>query len=411
MVGGGVKGAGRRRSEVTSAPHETTRSPSAKTLPRALRLVVDVADPTMREAVAATGARLGVEVIVDGGGRPLRVPPMGTIAHALRVEAVCEIGARPSLGSISKRARRALAPLLRDALKEATAGATLHEDAAGRIAIAGKNLAPVDLGEPPEAEAAIREAQARVSSPVPGSEIVVAADAAERARAIVFGPSRTLSEVASRRVLEAFGVASPSWRLAEDAARAASHARAIGYPVDLRIASPDASAIDDAGLSANELRTPAEVREAFRSIAREIKRVSPTARVLGVTVASHLPSTPRVRLTLEMHEEGAAQMEVALDDPVGAKLARPLAFVPPMEGAEAAAILARFEGKNALPSGDVARGRALIETVVRVARLSLALSGTIERAEIVGLAPMTGDERWGVGGVRLRVRGVGVDAS
>jgi hypothetical protein len=402
-----VKSAGRRRSEAASEP---PRSPSAKTLPRALRLVIDVADPTLREAVTATGARLGLEIVVDAGGRPLRVPPMGTIAHALRVEAVCEIGARPTMGSISKRARRALAPLLRDATtanaSSASSPPTLLEDAAGRIAIAGKNLAPIDLGEPPEAEGAIREAQARVASPTPGSEIVVAADAVERARAIVFGPSRTLSEVSSRRVLEAFGVASPAWRLAEDAARAASHARAVGYPVDLRVASPDASAIDEPALCANELRTPAEVREAFRSIAREAKRVAPTARVLGVTVATHLPATPRVRLTLEMHDARATQMEIALDDPIGGKLARPLAFAPPMEGAEAAAILARFDGKNALPGGDVARGRSLLETVVRVARLSLALSGTLERAEIVGVAPMPDDERWGIGGARLRVRGV-----
>src|SRR5207248_2718792 len=210
--------------------------------------------------VIATGTRLGVEVIVDAGGRPLRVPPLGTIAHALRVEAVREVGARPSIGAVSKRARQALAPLLRGTT---TAGASLREDESGRIAIISKNIAPIDLGEPPEAEAAIREAQARVASPAPGSEIVVAADAVERARAIAFGPSRTLSEVSSRRVLEAFGVASPAWRLAEDAARAASHARAVGYPVDLRLASPDASAIDDLALSASELRTPAEVREAF----------------------------------------------------------------------------------------------------------------------------------------------------
>ena len=233
--------------------------------------------------------------------------------------------------------------------------------------------------------------------------------AEERARAIGFGPSRTLSEPSSRRVLEAFGLSSPPWRLAEDAARAAVHARTIGYPIDLRVASPDVSALDPAPFAAEELRSPGEVREGYRGIAREVRRLAPSARVLGVTVTRHVPTMPRLRLTLD-RATAEGEMTIALEDPIGSKLTRPLAFPPPSTIDAAASALARFEGRNALPEVGTPRGKSLVELLLRLARVGLVLSDALVRAELAPVTPMLDEVGWVIGGARLQVRGVDVTA-
>jgi hypothetical protein len=236
-----------------------------------------------------------------------------------------------------------------------------------------------------------------VATPAP--DVAIPAGAEERARAITFGPSRTLSDPSSRRVLEAFGIATSPWRLAENAARAAAHARVLGYPIDLRVASPDVSAIDEPRFSAIELRTPGEVREGFRAIAREVRRLSPEARTLGVTVTSHVPGEPRLRLALAQ-----SSLRIELDDAIGRKLSRPLLATAPHDTVSAAAMLASFDGRSALPELDSAPGRALLDVIARFARVSRVLADTLTYAEIAPLA-RRGDS-WLVLGTRVSVRGV-----
>ena len=391
---------------------EPVRGASAKALERKrpTRLLLEVADAAVRANVVAAGARIGLEVVLGDGGRPLRVDPHGTIAHALRVEALREVGGAFVLApDVSRRTQRALESLSSPANTANTISSVLREDEAGRLSFVSRGRTPIDLGEAPEAEAALREARARGSSPsrADASEVPLPAGAEAKARAIVFGPSRTLSEPSSRRVLEAFGVASSAWRLAEDAARAAVHARTIGYPIDLRVASPDVSAIDAPSLSAIELRTPGEVREGYRAITREVRRVAPTARVLGVTVARHVATIPRLRVALE-RVEGEARMRIGLDDPIGSKLARPLTFALPLEGADAIAALSRFEGRSALPSPETPRARALVELLVRLAQIAHVLQDALVHAELAPIAPMPDEVFWVVSGARMNVKGIDV---
>jgi hypothetical protein len=406
-----MAGVGGRKTHGARAVTKADPAASAKAIdrpPRPLRLLLEVHDATLHEAVLQAGARIGVDVALGDGGRPLRLAPLGTIAHALRVEAIRELGDSFTLSSdASRRARRVLNPLTR----ERRAGAALlREVDGGRVQLVARGCSPIDLGEPPEAEAAIREARARGAATTNATpEIVLPEGAEERARAIVFGPSRTLSEPSSRRVLEAFGLPSPPWRLAEDAARAAAHARTIGYPIDLRVASPDVSALDPVPFAAVELRAPGEVREGYRGIAREVRRLAPSARILGVTVTRHVPTMPRLRLTLD-RTQADGEMTIALDDPIGSKLTRPLAFPPPSTFDGAAATLARFEGRNALPETSSPRGKALIELLLRIARVGLVLSDALVRAELAPVTPMLDEVGWLIGGARLQVRGVDVTA-
>jgi acyl-CoA synthetase (NDP forming) len=93
-----------------------------------------------------------------------------------------------------------------------------------------------------------------------------------------------LSEIESKRVLAAIGipVAIPEHaRTANDAAAAAA---SCGFPVVLKVLSPDVSHKSEVGGVALNLRSEAEVREAFERIRRNLAEKASTAHFEGVAV-------------------------------------------------------------------------------------------------------------------------------
>jgi hypothetical protein len=367
-----------------------------------LELSLELADPTLAPALVATGTRLGVTVRVRAGARRTAIAPEDTLAQSLRSEVLAGLQGSIDLESgASTRTRRALAGLV--GAVTARSGAIVREQPDGRLTLHLRDRLPFDLGEPPEAAAALRVARARrFGTHVAASAVGIPDGAEARAREITFGPPRTLSDPSSRRVLEAFGIHAAPWRLAENAARAATHARALGYPIDLRIASPDVSAIDEPRLSALELRSPGEVREGFRSIAREVRKLAPDARSLGVTVSRHVAGLPQLRVSLERGSPD--RLRIALDDAIGRRLTRAMCTPLPHDPASLAAALSAFEGRDALPDLETASGRALLDTLARFSRLSLLLADTLTAAEIAPLSPL--GDGWVVLGTRIAVRGV-----
>ncbi|GAC1352305.1 MAG: hypothetical protein NVSMB1_13860 [Polyangiales bacterium] len=403
---------------------EHARAPLAST-PAPLSLAFDIDDQELARQTVAVGARLGIEVRIERGGRGMLLEADATIAHTLRVVALMQVSGPLTLAAnASARAHRYLDPLVAAGPPIGSDGATLREQDEGRIALILRNHLPIDLGEAPEANRALRESrliEKRTSSA--SDEVAIPAFAEQRARAIVFGPSRTLSEVSSRRVLEAFGIGEGSFRLAENAARAVVHARATGYPVDLRIASPEASAIDERTLAAIALRTPNEVREGFRAIVRETKRLKPGARVLGVVVARTVSTHPHLHLGLSSSraarapatasapksaEFAAQRFQISLDDPIGRRLTRPLTVPVPSDASAVATALGQFEGHSVLPPIESSRGRALIDLILRLVRMGQVLSDALVRADIAPLAPSTAGDGWTLLGARVVVRGIDI---
>lgn len=389
-------------SRATSRARTAVARPPAASA-RTTHVLEASADSGLAATLISAAARLGIELRLHGSAPPLAIVADDTLAHALRSEVLARIDGSVDLESAAgTRARRALDGVVGAATSKSAA--ILREQGDGRLMLHLRDRLPVDLGEPVEAAAAIRAANVRRASARSASDVQLPPGAEARARAITFGPSRTLSDPSSRRVLEAFGIAASPWRLAENAARAAAHARVLGYPIDLRVASPDVSAIDEPRFVESELRTPGEVREGFRAIAREVRRLAPNARTLGVTVSRHVPGAPRLRLAL-----AGGRLRIELDDTIARKLSKPLVALAPGDTAAVATMLASFEGRQALPDLASTSGRALLDAIARFSRLSLVLADTLTAAEIAPLAPR--GDGWLVLGTRLTVRGVDVTGS
>ncbi|MCI4337206.1 MAG: acetate--CoA ligase family protein, partial [Thermoplasmata archaeon] len=90
-----------------------------------------------------------------------------------------------------------------------------------------------------------------------------------------------LPEFAARRLLEAYGIpfaTSRRVRTEEEAVRAAQE---IGYPVVLKVASPDISHKTDVGGVALNLAGPEALRTAFGTMKSTLTRTAPSARIEG----------------------------------------------------------------------------------------------------------------------------------
>ncbi|HUJ78503.1 MAG TPA: acetate--CoA ligase family protein [Thermoplasmata archaeon] len=93
-----------------------------------------------------------------------------------------------------------------------------------------------------------------------------------------------LPEYASRRLLEAYGIPFARARRVTDRAGALDAAKAIGYPVALKVASPEISHKTDVGGVALDLRNPAALSEAFAAMGRRLAERAPNARIEGFEV-------------------------------------------------------------------------------------------------------------------------------
>jgi len=93
-----------------------------------------------------------------------------------------------------------------------------------------------------------------------------------------------LIETEARNVLQAYGFRLPASQLARTTKEAVSAASDIGYPVVMKIASPDILHKSDMGGVRVGLETDAMVEEAFFDITTSVQHRQPNARILGVMV-------------------------------------------------------------------------------------------------------------------------------
>jgi acyl-CoA synthetase (NDP forming) len=94
----------------------------------------------------------------------------------------------------------------------------------------------------------------------------------------------TLGEAEARGVIAAYGIPIPASRLARTSQEAIELAREIGYPVALKIASPDILHKSDVGGIRLGLETPDDVRNAFDLILNRGRQHMPTAEIWGTLV-------------------------------------------------------------------------------------------------------------------------------
>jgi acetyltransferase len=94
----------------------------------------------------------------------------------------------------------------------------------------------------------------------------------------------TLGDIEAREVIEAYGIHTPRSELAHSNDEAVALAQEIGFPVAMKIVSPDILHKSDVGGVMLRLTTPEEVRTADTTIIRNARRYAPGARIWGVAI-------------------------------------------------------------------------------------------------------------------------------
>jgi acetyltransferase len=93
-----------------------------------------------------------------------------------------------------------------------------------------------------------------------------------------------IPEEVAFQVLEAYGFPVLPWGVAKTPEEAVSIARQIGYPVVLKVLSPDVVHKFDVGGVQLNLNSDSDVRQAFDKIINSVKQHLPEARIEGVIV-------------------------------------------------------------------------------------------------------------------------------
>lgn len=99
-----------------------------------------------------------------------------------------------------------------------------------------------------------------------------------------------LNEVKCKKILDAYGFATPPGRLVSTVDEAVEHAKRIGFPVALKIVSPDIVHKSDMGGVKLNLNNTQQVKDAFDLMMLRISQQCPEARIEGIDVEKMVDS-------------------------------------------------------------------------------------------------------------------------
>jgi Acyl-CoA synthetase (NDP forming) len=103
------------------------------------------------------------------------------------------------------------------------------------------------------------------------------------------GEKRLLSEGEGYQLLRQYSIPVPDHVLVQDRGAAGEEAEQMGFPVVMKIVSPDISHKSDVGGVITGIQTRKEAEEAFDTITGRIRDLLPDARITGIIVEQQMP--------------------------------------------------------------------------------------------------------------------------
>jgi acetyltransferase len=239
----------------------------------------------------------------------------------------------------------------------------------------------------------------------PAAERAPRADEAHGIVAAALAAGRELlSEPEGKAVLAAYGVPVVETRVAVDPEQAVRMANEIGYPVALKILSPDVTHKSDVGGVALDLDAPQGVLRAARQMAERLRSHRPDARLEGYTVQPMVRRPGAVELIagiasdaifgpVLLFGQGGTAVEVIADRAVG---------LPPLNANLARDLIGRTRVSRLLAGWrehPPANLDALARALVQVAQIAVELPEVVE----LDVNPLLADAR-GVLALDARIR-------
>jgi acyl-CoA synthetase (NDP forming) len=193
------------------------------------------------------------------------------------------------------------------------------------------------------------------------------------------------SESQVRPLLEEYGIPVVPARLVTSADQAVEAAREVGYPVALKVASPDIVHKSDIGGVRLNLQNEREVREALQQIMQAAGSTNPAAHLEGVLVSPMRSGGVELLVGIVRDPAWGQVMAVGLGG-VWVEILKDTSLrVLPISREEIRTMLDELQGKALLRGarGSIAADLdRLVEVIYRASRLAQALGDTLESLEI-----------------------------
>ena len=151
----------------------------------------------------------------------------------------------------------------------------------------------------------------------------------------------------SKQLLKAYGIKTSKDELCTSAAAAVQAANAIGFPVVMKVSSPDLLHKSDAGLVKVGVGSAKEVRAAYDELLAKAKKADRHARIEGVLVCEMVTGGVEMLIGVSHDELFGPVVTVGLGG-IFVEVFGDVTFrVPPFDDDEARRVLARAQGLQA----------------------------------------------------------------
>ncbi len=225
------------------------------------------------------------------------------------------------------------------------------------------------------------EYRARYRSPFP----VPAAAPPGAALEVLGDRTGALSELDVKRLLAAYGIPVSRDVAAGSVSDAVAAAEAIGYPVVMKVLSPDISHKSDLGLVRLGLASPGAVEEAYHELVDRAAAVAPSARMEGVLVCEQVATGVETVLGLSRDPVFGPTVMFGLGGIFVETLGDVAFGVPPFGEDHARRMVDELRGAPLLRGS---RGRppvdrtAVVAAIMALQRLALDLGGRIAEIDV-----------------------------
>ncbi|HEY0106198.1 MAG TPA: acetate--CoA ligase family protein [Rhizomicrobium sp.] len=209
--------------------------------------------------------------------------------------------------------------------------------------------------------------------------------AAKTARAILAKAGAKLSEREGKALLETYGVPVARDIVVRSEADAVAAAKDLGFPVVLKVESPDIPHKTEAGVVRLGISDADAVRSAYRAVTAAASRLDPKPDIRGVLVQPMIPPGLEIVVGTQCDPTFGPMVVVGLGGVLVEVLRDSIAELAPVDKPLALDMLTRLRGYRLLEGYRGAAAAdidALAEVVVRLSELAVDLAGEIAEIDV-----------------------------
>lgn len=225
----------------------------------------------------------------------------------------------------------------------------------------------------------------RITGPAPRPRGQEPNPAAARARALLAAAGERLTEREGKEILAAYGIPVATDHVVQTADAAVAAADALGYPVVLKLETPDIAHKTEAGVVRLDLRDARSVRDAHAAILATAGRIAPPPRIRGVLVQPMIAAGLEIVIGSQIDPTFGPLVVVGLGGVLVELLKDSAADLAPVNRDQALAMLDRLKGAALLRGF---RGQAgadidrLADIIVALSELAADLADMIAEIDV-----------------------------